>query len=438
MGTILEEHRRSVQESVASLVAFADRDNSPGWRPIGGRGRYSNDPPMAELEKSRDFAFDLWLRNPLAYSIVEIMVSFVCGSGIVYQTNNRTQAIIDKFWKHPSNDLDLTMEMKVRALSLYGELCLPAFVSAGGDVTLGFVSSKQIHSILPDATNPAIQDKVVLRPKSSTVGDVDKPDTLQIIRVDTNPTSSTYGKLVGDCFYFSINRTPDVTRGISDLFSIADWLSVHDQVLFDRAERVAAMNTWFRDVEIQGASADEIKKFMSDERNTPSRSQREFVHNERIKANMLSPNLNASDAVDDAAMIKDHILAGSGFPDTWFASQSARSRSASAEMSEPTYRRIGSRQKYWREALSSMIRFAIEQYMSKLTIKSRGLDTSFKLNMPNISKRDIQRAGGVFGYIADFMEKAQTNDWLTKDEIRGVTKSLLAELGFEAGEAIVA
>jgi len=279
--------------------------------------------------RMQDIAFYLYDSNPMAGRIIEIIEDFVIGDGFTFTAKDKdVKEVLDNFWNDPDNNLDEEMNINVVELYLFGELCLPVWVnSADGAVKLSYMDPKTILKIKKDPYNAKLNKTLIWR---KPTGQVERE--LSIINIDKNLKSKSYGKLVGDCFYFTINKVSSATRGRSTLLRLADWLDGYDQFLFARLERAFLINTFIWDIECEGMSKEELQEFVKTLATPRPGSIR--AHNDKIKWKSETPKLEGADASEEARLFKNQILGGAGYPEHWFAEGSRTTRACYSEDTE--------------------------------------------------------------------------------------------------------
>jgi len=96
--------------------------------------------PLTQARMQKMAAY-LWEVNLVANRIVELQVAFLLAEGVRLEAgDDETQAVLDRFWFDPINQMDLKLAKKVRELALFGEQCWPAFVNEhNGHVRLGYL-----------------------------------------------------------------------------------------------------------------------------------------------------------------------------------------------------------------------------------------------------------------------------------------------------------
>ena len=127
---------------------------------------------------------------------------------------------LDAFWTDPENNMALKYPEYAMWLSILGEQCWPVEVNQhNGFVLINYEDPAQIKEIWvnPQKTSQLMQ--VEMMGINERTG-----KKYAIIRKDYNVQSKTYDKLVGDCFFLSINKPPNAARGRSDFMTLVDWI----------------------------------------------------------------------------------------------------------------------------------------------------------------------------------------------------------------------
>ena len=231
---------RLAESSIYVSSEDPDRDDNLryGFRRLT---KQQNERDLQPLEQQRmtEIALFLYDSNPLAKRLIDLENSFVTGDGFNYTAKHpKVLKVLDRFWHDPVNEWPLKQLDRFRQLSLYGEQLYPCFVRVSdGRVRLGYVDPANIEEIVPKPTNPEVVEWAITR-TGYTVDNAVVQKRYSLIKVDEQPLSPTFGKLVWDkgpdgqtegAFYFAINKPSNATRGRSDLITIFDWLDLYDQ-----------------------------------------------------------------------------------------------------------------------------------------------------------------------------------------------------------------
>ncbi len=374
-----------------SLTGFdPERPEDFGFRRITARSDKELSP--AKWQKQMAVAHFLWLQNPMAFRLLELLADFIIGSGFGWEAKDEeVSKIIDRHWTDPDNAWDLLQFDRYIEFSLFGVFSPRVFVNPhNGHVKLCPVDPALIKDIVPDKDIAGKADRIqLLRPL--TGGD---PNDLKVIREDRDPKSETTGLLVGDIFYFAKNKLTFLLQGTSDIFRVADWIDAFDQFIFSLLERIQFLNAHLYDVELEGAEQDEVDQRVDQLNANPPKPGSFRVHNEKEKWTALAPKINAAEVEAVAKIIKNLILGSMGIPEAWFGEGGETNRATLGEQAGPLHRKAQRMQAQWVEVLRSILQFQVDQAIiaKRLTrIKPDGTkrDLSFKILPSDISAKDM-------------------------------------------------
>lgn len=338
-------------------------DDDEGWRSLtGDAGRDLS--PLSQA-RMQDAALYLWDGNLIANRIIELPLAYLLAEGVSLRVPSEeadAQRVLDRFWKDPINAMDLKLAKKVRELALFGEQCWPVFVNeVSGHVRLGYLDPTEIATVVTDPDN-----------REQPIGIVttkDKKGQARRYRVIVNgPDAELFTQRTqairesfddGECFYFTVNDLSLSRRGRSDLRAMADWVDGYDQFLFGELERYNFLRAFMWDVELTGATQEEVNARAKQIK--PPRSGSVRVHNESEKWNAVSPDLQAGDTSEGARMFRNHVLGGATTPEHWFGGGGDVNRATGDSMSEPTFKIYSMRQQAIKYMLESVGRYCIRQ-----------------------------------------------------------------------------
>lgn len=409
-----------IAESYPMVGGSADDNLWRSLNQISNRDLY-----VLTQKRMQDIAFYLYDSNPMAKRIIEIMRDFVIGDGFTYSAEDpEVLEVIDSFWNDPDNNLDEELDVNVLELGIFGELCLPVWVNkANGSVKLGYIDPATILRVKKDRNNPKINRTVVYK----KLGVSDEVE-MDIINIDKNIKSETYGRLTGDCFFFTINKISSASRGRSELLTLCDWLDGQDQFLFARLERAFLLNTFIWDVTCEGMTKEELTEFVKNLSMPKAGSIR--AHNEKITWKTETPKLEAFDASEEARLFKNQILGGAGYPEHWFAEGSRTTRATALEMGLPTLKKLKSRQKTVKNFIKRILDFVIDQAIIAGKLKEN-VNRRFKvIPSPIISRDNKGTAEAVSGLVSGLVQ-ASDKGWVSDKKAKMVINSVISQLGVD-------
>ena len=275
--------------------------DAQGYRPMSPTRAFGPMLAARDLNPSvqarmQQVAYYLYLVNPLAHRIVEYIKGYVVGDGVTVESEDpAAQRVIDTFWNDTVNAMDQSLPEFVKELSIFGEQCWLVTVNPlNGKARIGYMDPAEIEAIEWGELGEegfAVQVPVaVVRRRAPGEKESRR---LRIIRRDENPDSPDYGRLTGECFYFAINKARTASRGISDLFAITDYLDGYDKLLFGLIDRVGFANAFIWDVQLKGATEEQIQEWLKEQRPPKPGSVR--AHNEQVEWKTVSPSLHSQD-----------------------------------------------------------------------------------------------------------------------------------------------
>jgi hypothetical protein len=398
------------REAMSGLGAgmLIDQDESQWQRLTGGKGQRMTKRDLTPLQQDRvlEIAWYLWEQNPLARRLIGLMTDLVVGEGVtVHAKDPKLQEQIDLTWHHRVNQLAARHRPFYSALSLNGELILPAVRNPiTGRAIIGYIDPYQVQEVIPDPENVLIPDIIRLKPSAGEV--VGK--SLKVIR--ENPESEL---LEGEVFFFPINNLPNSSRGRSDFLPLADWLDVYDQYLFAEVERVNLLSNWVWDLNIKGATKEQIRERL---REFPApKPGAIFGHNENETLEARTPSLQAADRSEVSQVLRTHIAGAMGFPTTYLGDSGGSTRSTIEGQNDVMMKTPVSRQKEYQAFLKNIVLYSIQGAVTANPVLFRGLEIdAFQVEMPEIAAKDVARVGGVVANVMSAMDTGLANGTISK------------------------
>lgn len=391
-------------------------------------------------DRQLEIVYALFLKNGLAKRILEIRNDFIFGDGFKYAVTGKdlseeklkqAQEVLDEFWE--INRMDLRFEKKGFDLSLNGMLILPVFINkVNGQVKLGFIDPKNAERVVTNPLN--VEDIVKIKLKGIASGN--KPRTLDVIRLNDDLKNSDFGLMDGECFYFAINNVSNQPEGVSDLLGSADWLDMLDQLLYNTLQFVNVLSKYFQDVELQGADDRKIEEWKK--QNPITQNLARFVHNEKVKFSILSPDINNADPSGIVRLYKNIVLGSQGYPEHWFADGGNTNLATAVEQGTPIMRQLKNRQQYIIYILQTMLRFALHKaYNTRegftLTKDELGR-VVINIIAPEFERRDFDRIGQGLAKITGILEQAENNKWLSRETAGRIFRSMADMIGYDITE----
>lgn len=432
VATFIKATKSSLSLS-PNLFQIGDGEDSAFRRISSPQQRRDLNPVMQD--RMQAIAYYLWATNPFAKRIIEVITSYVVGRGFTPSaTDSAVQDLLNIFWSDPVNRMDRSVKSWCDEQSLYGEICVPVAVNpVDGRVRLGYIDPLDIQEIefgrmetSGGYTDLSVAVAVILRRR---VGERENV-RLEIVHRDENPLSDTYGLLIGDCFYWAINKAKGASRGLGELFTLADWIDVFDQMIFDFADSVRFRNAYVWDVLVKDADETTLSKYRDELTKRPPKQGAVFTHNDKVEMKVAAPQLGGGDMRDSAQVVKAYGLGGAGLPTWFFADGTETNRSTADEMTGPTGKKFEDRQNYLADNVLEVMQFVVDQAIAHGGLKPT-VDRKVTVQTPEIQVKDLQKAGTVMGAITSALDMAETKGWIKSETAARGFHVVLEQLGVQ-------
>ncbi len=430
--TLVADQVRAARQALPISLDY-DPKNEGYRRLTGVDGLLSRDLTPMGQDTMIELAYYLYDTSGLVKRFVRDSSNFVLGEGLTLDVKNdddqgTAQQWLEDFWE--KNRLELRLRKRIEFLCLLGEQCWPVLVNPyNGRVMLGYIDPSNIDTVEVVTGFPEIPQRIVL--KGATTG---RGQSFAAIREDWDPMSRTVGRMVGECFYYSINNPPNGTRGRSDLIQSFDFINGLEESLFDEIDRIKLIKAFIWDVTLNGATDDEIADFLKKNRTPKAGSVR--AHNDRVTWQAVAPDLKMQDSKTFLDFMKSYLAACQNRPDSWFGSGGKVYQSEAELNGEPTFKDLGTLQLFVRCMLEDVCRFVIDQAIIRGTLresKTEPLRTC--INMPEMVTRDLKAIVESLFQLAQALTVAETQGWLSKDTSTELFASVAGRCGFDIDAA---
>lgn len=384
-------------------------------------------------DRMQQVCFFLAVTTPFGKRIVEIITSYCVGEKPkVICEDPRAQKVVDRFWNDEVNNMTVNLPKYCDELTIFGELCIPVAVNPiDGFVRLGYIDPMQIDSIEYGKMEINGGDQIVGFPVNVLLRqEIGIPDQkrLKIIRIDEDAYSETFGTLQGDTFYYAINKAKSASRGISELFSLADWIDVFDQMVFDFADKVRFLNSFVWQYTLNGADQKQVDSYQKQITENPPRMGGVFVTNEKVTVEAKTPDFRGADMAAGGDFVKKYGLGGAGLPDWFFADSGSGNRSTAAEMQGPTGKKLTLRQSQLVDCADRIITFVLEQAKTHGMLP-QDVDTSHTIEVPELIIRDLTGAADVLTGATQAIAEAEDRGWVQGETAARAFHLLIGQIG---------
>ncbi len=408
-----------ITETTLADIRRSEQIQDFGYNSLSG-SRVDNINPINQNVMITDNYY-MWLKNPLANTMIELMLDFTLGDGITYEAEDKkTKEVLDKYWEDSDNNWDIMSDPRIRDLFLYGESILSKDDSK-------FTNSVKTISIYPGTVREIFKDKnnTELIESMTFLNDDTKK---KVIRMN-NKT----GLLEGDIFYFKINSTTHQTRGLSDLFVSRDWLRLYDKSLYATMERIGLLLSFVYDVTIKGANESQLRAKLKSIQKAPPQPGGVRVHNETEVWQNVQPRLSGKDFEDTFRLFKSQPIAGSRMPEHFFGMGGDVNYATALSMNTPFYRKVKKRQKYIKYMFTTLFNYVIQQAQTTGII-SKGADTEFKIIIPEPDKEIAVKIADTLFKFANALVTLESNSMIDRKSAVSVLNMIIGQLGVEINE----
>lgn len=438
---VLQTVKTKVREwlGAAPIDTFLHDDETRRYTAGGGRR------DLSPLDQSRMLAVSRYLydAHPLAAWMVDQRVALLVGDelgysieidgdalGLTYEQTadleKRIKRALDRFWDGPVFSVRFRADELLTSAFVDGELLLPIVTrnAIDGLPQFDMTDASQIHGVHLKAGSGLLVDAVELTPKNP--GEPGK----RLAPVAFNPESQ---RLEGDAFFFRYSFIANQARGRSLLLRVSDWLDVHDQFLYARADRATLMNAMVWHVTLKNATPDQVREKAAEIRkDPPSKPGTVRVTNDAEEWSAKTPDLKAEDATAESKLLRNYILGSMSTPESWFADGGDTTRTTAGEQNDIALMALRRERKRVRTLFRTMLHFAYDEihaaqpgvYPSRMTGAVK-----IDVDLPPLDEKDISRLGGVVQNLEAALEAAIAQQLISRKTARKVFLHIVDRLG---------
>jgi hypothetical protein len=429
-----------VAEAVApQLFTLTTGDaEDPAFRRITSPATLRDLNPLMH-DRMTQVCYFLRVTTPFGKRIVEIITSYVVGKGVRFTAKEpAVQEVLKNFWDDPVNKMDATTREWCDELTTFGELCIPLAVNeVAGTVRLGYVDPMNIDTIQFSEMKSkggmigiTLPYAVHLRKE---VGEAVAPP-VPLVRTIDDPADPRYGQMDGECFYFAINKAKSASRGFSELFSLADWIDVFDQMIFDFADKARFLNSYVWHYTLEGGDDKKVAELKDKLTKNPPRQGGVQVTNEKVKIEAQTPQFHGADMAEGARMVKLYGLGGAGLPAWFFADPVDANRSTAQEMQGPTGKKIEDRQNHLGECLQQVLNFVLDKAITA-GVLPESIDRTFQLEFPELAVRDLVNGATTLQSVSTSLVTGVQEGWIRNETAARAFHTVLSEIGVDIDDS---
>jgi hypothetical protein len=419
---VAEEIKRA---KMALPITASYDPHGEGYRPLSN-GAIRRDMQSIDQGRMFEIAYYMFDASAMLRRLAVMDRGFLFAGKITVRAEAyMAQEVIDAFWDDTENNMDLNFPDLAMWLSLLGEQCWPVEVNpTNGFVRLGYTDPSLVREIYVNPYN------VRQMMQAEIMGTESRGNRkLAIIRRDNNIYSKTYGRLVGECFFNSINHPPNSPRGRSDFLTLFDWIDGLERHGFNYLERSDFMMNFVWDVMLKGMTEEQIKEWV---RNNPPPDPGSIrAHNEQVEWTAVAPDIKAQDFKSGFDMAKQYIMGAAGRPDSWFGAGGKAYQTEADLFGQVPISDMEQRQKYLKSIITTVIQFVLDQAVIAKRLSPAKADAGFTVNMPEVSKKDTSAALAGITQVAAALTIAETNRWISRDTATKFFANVSESVGYE-------
>jgi len=419
---VAEELKRSAMQLP---ITYNYDPKGEGYRPLSGTVLSRDLFPMQQL-RMFEIAYYMFDASAMFQRLAKMDRGFMFSGDIsVASTDQDVQEIITRFWDDPENNMALKYPDRAMWLSILGEQLWPVNVTpANGFVRLQYVDPSLIKEVWVNPLNIEQLQRIDVADVQGRPG-----PKYAVIRKDYNVNSKTYDRLIGDCFFFSINHPPNSPRGRSDFLTLFDWIDSLERYGYNYLERAEFLLNFVWDVTLKGMNADQIREFLRD--NPPPEPGSIRAHNENATWEAVAPDIKAQDYTKGFDMGKAFIMGAAGRPPSWFGEGGKMYQTEADQVGQVPIVDLQHRQGFHKFALTQIIQFVIDQAVIAGRLSPEKAATGFTITMPEISVRDLVKMTNGVPQLVAAVNIAVQNKWITDDEATRIFAYIMTYLGYE-------
>ncbi|MDY6846980.1 MAG: hypothetical protein SVP52_07580 [Chloroflexota bacterium] len=324
---------------------------------------------------------EAWRESPLARRIVELTSQYAIGGGFdIKCKHEKTKTFIDHFWTHRLNRMDSRIVELCDELTRTGNLFLLISTDASGMSFIRAIPATNIDQIV-HADNDIEQPTLFITKADEDLKSMSYPAYNEL--TDTQNENGSFQPVV---LHYAINRPAGAQWGESDLAPLLPWLRRYSAWLEDRVRLNRFRNAFVYVVSGSFTSEASRKARQLELAANPPSPGSILVCDESETWSVISPKLEALDAMQDGLALKKLIASGVGIPMHFLAEPEGSNRATAESAGGPTFKRFEQRQRYFMWLISDFLKVVIAR--RSLVDHSVDPDTELKITGSDISARD--------------------------------------------------
>ena len=369
-----------VKQTVREALTVAEGENTFF---VGARRYDESERDRLEYDRAAilEQCLDAWRENPLARRIVELTSQYVIGGGFDIECNDDlTRAFLEQFWTHRLNHMPARVVELCDELSRTGNLFLLISTDPTGMSYVRAIPASNIDEIV-SAQNDIEQAVCFITKADENLQTCSYPAYDPLTDVQ-NPD----GSLPSVVLHYAINRPAGAQWGESDLAPLLTWLRRYSAWLEDRVRLNRFRNAFLYVVSGSFTSEAARKARQTQLAANPPSPGSILVCDESETWSVISPKLEALDAMQDGLALKKMIASGVGIPLHFLAEPEGTNRTTAESAGGPTFRRFEQRQRFFMWLLSDLLSVVVHR--RAMYDRRINPEAALQLSGSDISARD--------------------------------------------------
>lgn len=425
------EIRAMVKDEVARaraalpIVANYDPKNE-GYRRLSGTGQQQRELSPTTQDRMFEIAYWMFDSSAMFRGMLLMDQSFLFGEPITVTSDDEAvEDVLKSFMEDTENNMAVDFPEHMLWLSALGEQCWPVDINpVNGHVRLGYADPAQIKEVYLARHNIKVPVQVEMMGTAGRSG-----KKYAVIREDHDPRSPTYGKLVGECFFWAINKPPNASRGRSDFLTLFDWIDGLERYGFNYLERAEFLLNFVWDVTLNGMTSEQIQAWMRD--NPPPEPGSLRAHNEQVTWSAVAPDIKAQDHTKGFNMGKAFIMGAARRPEAWFGGGGKAYQTEAEQFGQVPIKDLDRRQLYYKHILTRVLQFAVDQAVIHGRLTEKQAEAGFMVNLPEISKKDLAKLSHGVPALTTALTLAEDQGWIRHETAARLFCIVCGQLGLE-------
>jgi hypothetical protein len=397
--------------------------------------------PSYQHEKMLSIVRYLYRTNPVAQRFVTIMCDFILGEGVSLSfQNDQVRDVVMRHWKDQYNDWGRNAADLLTTYLVAGELLMPLFPNpVDGHLRVGCVLPDHIADVRTDIENWRVVGQVALKNRPG-----EEPRVYDVVNIREGK-----GRLkeVERPALFWKRQNPLGSRGISILYTVADFLDLLDQMVYNEVERALLLKAFIWVVTVKDATIKELQDLAQlPQYANPPKPGAVIMQNEKISWDAKTPELDSYDAATLMRFLRNHVLGAGGIPEHWWSEGGDVNRAVGTVMAEPTRKRLTNLQDEWRCILGDVIHCQIDYAVIHGMLPelvpiqdAEGNDTAelieagnaFSIGMPDLSPADTHETVTSLQTLVQTLMIAVEEGYISEATSRRIFLMMATQLGMD-------